>query len=174
MLHLNFVLRTLKMVYSGMWVSVGRESMGWGRRQRASPETEESRECGHPWPVWRAARPDGFKPNRGWWSPSSHYPPSPKWQNRCASHMLFLTTFTFLFCLTVPGPSCVAVCGSQYVGSSIFVAACEVFFVVACRIFSCSMWVSFPCSSASKESADNAGDLASIPQLGRCPGEGKG
>ena len=28
--------------------------------------------------------------------------------------------------------------------------------------------------SASKESACNAGDLDSIPVLGRCPGEGKG
>jgi len=32
----------------------------------------------------------------------------------------------------------------------------------------------FPCSSASKESACNAGDLGSIPGLGRSPGEGKG
>ena len=30
----------------------------------------------------------------------------------------------------------------------------------------------FPGSSASKESACNAGDLASIPGLGRSPGEG--
>ena len=29
-------------------------------------------------------------------------------------------------------------------------------------------------SSAGKESACNAGDLSSIPGLGRCPGEGKG
>ena len=32
----------------------------------------------------------------------------------------------------------------------------------------------FPGGSASKESACNAGDLASIPELGRFPGEGKG
>ena len=32
----------------------------------------------------------------------------------------------------------------------------------------------FPCGSAGKESACNAGDLGSIPGLGRCPGEGKG
>ena len=31
-----------------------------------------------------------------------------------------------------------------------------------------------PCGSAGKESACNAGDLGSIPGLGRCPGEGKG
>ena len=31
---------------------------------------------------------------------------------------------------------------------------------------------SFPCGSAGKESARNAGDLASIPGLGRSPGEG--
>ena len=32
----------------------------------------------------------------------------------------------------------------------------------------------FPCVSAGKESARNAGDLSSIPGLGRSPGEGKG
>ena len=31
-----------------------------------------------------------------------------------------------------------------------------------------------PCGSAGKESARNAGDLGSIPGLGRSPGEGKG
>ena len=32
----------------------------------------------------------------------------------------------------------------------------------------------FPCGSAGKESGCNAGDLGSIPGLGRSPGEGKG
>ena len=32
----------------------------------------------------------------------------------------------------------------------------------------------FPCGSAGKESACNAGDLGSIPGLGTSPGEGKG
>ena len=32
----------------------------------------------------------------------------------------------------------------------------------------------FPCDSAGKESACNAGDLGLIPGLGRSPGEGKG
>ena len=32
----------------------------------------------------------------------------------------------------------------------------------------------FPCGSAGKESAHSAGDLGSIPGLGRSPGEGKG
>ena len=32
----------------------------------------------------------------------------------------------------------------------------------------------FPCGSAGKESACNAGDLGLIPGLGRAPGEGKG
>ena len=32
----------------------------------------------------------------------------------------------------------------------------------------------FPCGSAGKESACNAGDLSSIPGLGRTPGEVKG
>ena len=31
----------------------------------------------------------------------------------------------------------------------------------------------FPCGSAGKESARNAGDLGLIPGLGRSPGEGK-
>ena len=34
--------------------------------------------------------------------------------------------------------------------------------------------IGFPCGSAGKESAWNAGDLGSIPGLGRSPGEGKG
>ena len=32
----------------------------------------------------------------------------------------------------------------------------------------------FPCGLAGKESTCNAGDLGSIPGLGRSPGEGKG
>ena len=32
----------------------------------------------------------------------------------------------------------------------------------------------FPCSSVGKESTYNAGDLGSIPGLGRSPGKGKG
>ena len=32
----------------------------------------------------------------------------------------------------------------------------------------------FPCGSEGKESASNAGDLGSIPGLGRSPGEGNG
>ena len=32
----------------------------------------------------------------------------------------------------------------------------------------------FPGGSAGKESTCNAGDLGSVPGLGRCPGEGKG
>ena len=35
------------------------------------------------------------------------------------------------------------------------------------------VFLGFPCGSASKESACNAGDLGSIPGLGRSPGEGK-
>ena len=34
--------------------------------------------------------------------------------------------------------------------------------------------VGFPCGSAGEESTCNAGDLGSIPELGRFPGEGKG
>ena len=36
------------------------------------------------------------------------------------------------------------------------------------------MELCFPCGSAGKESACNAGDLGLIPGLGRSPGEGKG
>ena len=37
-----------------------------------------------------------------------------------------------------------------------------------------TIWMLFPCGSAGKESTCNAGDLSSIPGLGRSPGEGKG
>ena len=36
------------------------------------------------------------------------------------------------------------------------------------------VFLGFPCGSAGKESSRNAGDLGSIPGLGRSPGEGKG
>ena len=36
------------------------------------------------------------------------------------------------------------------------------------------VFLGFPCGSAGKESACNAGDLGLIPRLGRSPGEGKG
>ena len=36
------------------------------------------------------------------------------------------------------------------------------------------MFLGFPCGSAGKESTCNAGDLGSIPELGRSPGEEKG
>ena len=36
------------------------------------------------------------------------------------------------------------------------------------------LFLGFPCGSACKESTCNAGDLGSIPGLGRSPGEGKG
>ena len=35
-------------------------------------------------------------------------------------------------------------------------------------------WYAFPCGSAGKESTHNAGNLGSIPGLGRSPAEGKG
>ena len=36
------------------------------------------------------------------------------------------------------------------------------------------VFLGFPGGSAGKESTSNVGDLGSIPELGRCPGEGKG
>jgi len=41
------------------------------------------------------------------------------------------------------------------------------------RIHIAKMSKGFPCGSAGKESACNAGDLGSIPWLGRSSGEGK-
>ena len=42
------------------------------------------------------------------------------------------------------------------------------------RIGTVSIGKGFPCGSADKESACNAGDLGSIPRMGRSPGEGNG
>ena len=46
------------------------------------------------------------------------------------------------------------------------------------QVFWKTLWLpsswDFPCGSAGKESTCNAGDLGSIPGLGRSPGEGKG
>jgi len=36
------------------------------------------------------------------------------------------------------------------------------------------VFLGFPCDLTGKESARNEGDLGSIPELGRSPGEGKG
>ena len=36
------------------------------------------------------------------------------------------------------------------------------------------VFLGFPCGSAGKQSACNARDLRLIPELGRCPGKGKG
>ena len=41
-------------------------------------------------------------------------------------------------------------------------------------LLTCLLLGGFPCGSAGKESACNAGDLGWIPGLGRSPGEGKG
>ena len=42
------------------------------------------------------------------------------------------------------------------------------------RPLNCPSYMDFPCDSAGEESTCNAGDLGSIPALGRSPGEGKG
>ena len=42
------------------------------------------------------------------------------------------------------------------------------------KIDNLKIYIGFPCSSVSKESACNAGDPGSIPGLGRSPGEGNG
>ena len=56
----------------------------------------------------------------------------------------------------------------------IFICLCQVL-IAACRIFSCGIWnLGLPDGLAGKESACNAGNLGSIPGLGRSPGEGKG
>ena len=57
---------------------------------------------------------------------------------------------------------------------------CLIFRSLECFVMIISNWRAppltwgFPCGSADKESTCNAGDLGSIPGLGRSPGEGKG
>ena len=41
-------------------------------------------------------------------------------------------------------------------------------------IYPFNSWMGFPCGSAVKETTCKAGDLGSIPELGRSPGEGNG
>ena len=57
-----------------------------------------------------------------------------------------------------------------------FLPICIMYSFLTCFIHSChlsSTW-GFPCGSAGKESACNAGDLGLISGLGRSAGEGKG
>ena len=58
---------------------------------------------------------------------------------------------------------CVCVCVYIYIHIYIYIHFSEFFLLYG-----------FPCDSAGKESACNAGDLSLIPGLGRSPGEGKG
>ena len=63
-----------------------------------------------------------------------------------------------------------------YLWRNVYSSTLHIFYVV-CFLLSCrsSLYVlGFPGSSAGKESACNAGDLGSVPGLGRSPGEGKG
>ena len=50
------------------------------------------------------------------------------------------------------------------------------FFTELMAVFNSTLliFLGFPFGSAGRESAHNAGDLGSIPGLGRYPGEGKG
>ena len=52
----------------------------------------------------------------------------------------------------------------------------KTFFIPNCllHIFSSSLWLvsGFPGKSAGRESTCNVGELDSVPELGRCPGEG--
>ena len=57
-----------------------------------------------------------------------------------------------------------------------WVAGHEQNFIPRKKVGTIPLWLvpsGFPCGSAGKESACNAGDLGSIPGLGRSPGEGK-
>ena len=47
-------------------------------------------------------------------------------------------------------------------------------YIIYTYVYTCTHNTGFPCGSAAKESACNAGDLGLIPGLGRSPGEGKG
>ena len=53
--------------------------------------------------------------------------------------------------------------------SFLILVICVFFLKSLCRRF-----INFICGSAGKEPTCNAGDLGSIPELGRSPGEGKG
>ena len=55
-----------------------------------------------------------------------------------------------------------------------FYASLSSLFVGIFKIYLFFLIGGFPGDSAGKESACNAGDLGSIPVLGRSPGEGKG
>ena len=62
---------------------------------------------------------------------------------------------------------------------SLFLVVFVLVFLSSFALFSCDFMTvfivtGFPCGSAGKESACNAGDPSSIPGLGRSPGEGKG
>ena len=55
---------------------------------------------------------------------------------------------------------------------------CEIIFLYSVKsgvpLYSSVGLLGFPCHLAGKQSVCNAGDLGSIPGLGRSPGEGKG
>ena len=58
-----------------------------------------------------------------------------------------------------------------------WVAGPEQNFISRKKVGTIPLWLvpsGFPCASAGKESTCNVGDLGSIPELGRSPGEGKG
>ena len=57
-------------------------------------------------------------------------------------------------------------------GAKIQRRKCKCLFNKCCWINKIFICRGFPCGSAGKESASNAGDLSSIPGLGRSPGEG--
>ena len=60
----------------------------------------------------------------------------------------------------------------EFAFQSICSPICKYLLFICCH--SASAQVGFPCGSAGKESACNAGDLGPIPGLGRPPEEGKG
>ena len=63
--------------------------------------------------------------------------------------------------------SCVLICSSMVTSYGLWQKPCL-------GTISTCQYQGFPCGSAGKESACNAGYLGSIPGLGRSPGEGKG
>ena len=87
------------------------------------------------------------------------------------AEMTLVTQYSLLEKLIMNLLSCLL--RTLYVTNGIF----GKYFVSAC--FNFMFWIfirrfGFPCGSAGKESACNAGDLGLIPGLGRFPGEGKG
>ena len=113
-----------------------------------------------------------------WNSGSQFLPPHP-WESlfnlpplwTCCSGSLGWVESDMCFCVW-PVTFSIMVSKSTYVVASILQLLMLLLSPCFLHPFPCFSGKYIPCGSAGKESACNAGDLASIPGLGRCPGEG--